>query len=121
MNPRLRNTGILALICVIVVPIILAVLGSDGAVIVLSIIATIGLFTVIFVSVFGSLENEAHPQSARDSLAVEQWHRRLGEDLKLAEPVEAHPQEVSDSKAAQEMQERAEADPAVSESSDTSS
>jgi hypothetical protein len=85
MNTRLRNTGILALVSIIAVPIGLLFLQAAPALIVLSIIAVVGFFSVVFVSVFGSLENEAHPQSPQDSAAVRAWQKRLGETSEVPE------------------------------------
>jgi hypothetical protein len=89
MHPRLRNTGILALIAVVVAPAFSVWAGFGGAVAVLSIVIVLGFFTVIFVSVVGSLENEAHPQSASDSAAVSAWKARLGDAPEASESSEA--------------------------------
>jgi hypothetical protein len=121
MNPRLRNTAIVALLTIIIAPIVMTVMGASPALVVLSIIAVVGFYTVVFVSVIGSLENEVHPQSASDSNAVMAWQNRLGVDLKVLEGTDVHPQAASDSEAVAEMQELAEEDPAPPESNETSS
>jgi hypothetical protein len=89
MHPRLRNTGILALFFVIAAPVFSIIMNFGPAVAVLSIIIVLGFFTVIFVSVIGSLENEDHPQSASDSAAVSAWKARLGDAPEVSESSEA--------------------------------
>ena len=89
MHPRLRNTGILAIVFLIGAPLFCIFMGYDPAVAVLSIIIVFGFFTVIFVGVIGSLENEAHPQSASDSAAVNAWKSRLGDAPETIESGEA--------------------------------
>jgi hypothetical protein len=79
MHPRLRTTGILALLSMVAAAVFCILMRYDPAIVVLSQIIVIGFFTVIFVGVIGSLENEAHPQNASDSAAVNAWKARLGD------------------------------------------
>lgn len=78
MHPRLRTTVILALVATVAAPLISVALGFEPAVSVLAIVIVVAFFTVIFMGVIGSLENEPHPQSANDSSAVNSWKNRLG-------------------------------------------
>lgn len=89
MNSRLRTTSLLALFFLVAAPVFSIIMGYDGAVVVMSVIIVIGFFTVIFVGVIGSLEEDNHPQSANDSAAVNAWKARLGEGNDAPEASEA--------------------------------
>ena len=76
MLARLKSAGLLAIILAIVFPIALLLLDFKPVIAVMSVVAVIGFFTVVFVMIIGS-EEDHYPKSAEESAAVKAWKQRL--------------------------------------------
>lgn len=89
IDTNLRYAIIAALIAIVVTPIIAMTLSMDFAVVVMTEIAVVAFFTVLFVMIIGSKESH-YPQTAEDSPSVTAWSQRLAaaEQAQVNETVE---------------------------------